>query len=203
MNNNSTALAEKVKGLDAKKIGNALLNNALIIIMLAVAVYVAVTEPSFLAPRSLVNLLSLTAAYLPVAHGQGGHDGLGVHVHFQRVENLLGALGHQALAHHDARHLGVAAKPEVVLHAAGQGLVQLLMHHGHAVFQRLLGAAEVDLLAVQLDGARVLVVDAEQALHQGGLARAVLAHQSVHGARPWVNSADGVDQSSLVASYIA
>ena len=72
MNNNSTALAEKVKGLDAKKIGNALLNNALIIIMLAVAVYVAVTDPSFLAPRSLVNLLSLTAAYLPVALGIAG-----------------------------------------------------------------------------------------------------------------------------------
>ena len=72
MNNNSTALADKVKGLDAKKIGNALLNNALIIIMLAVAVYVAVTEPSFLAPRSLVNLLSLTAAYLPVALGIAG-----------------------------------------------------------------------------------------------------------------------------------
>ena len=72
MNNNSIALAEKVKGLDAKKIGNALLNNALIIIMLAVAVYVAVTEPSFLAPRSLVNLLSLTAAYLPVALGIAG-----------------------------------------------------------------------------------------------------------------------------------
>ena len=40
--------------------------------MLAVAVYVAVTEPSFLAPRSLVNLLSLTAAYLPVALGIAG-----------------------------------------------------------------------------------------------------------------------------------
>ena len=72
MNTNSTALADKAKGLDAKKIGNALLNNALIIIMLAVAVYVAVTEPSFLAPRSLVNLLSLTAAYLPVALGIAG-----------------------------------------------------------------------------------------------------------------------------------
>lgn len=72
MNNNPSALAEKAKGLDAKKIGNALLNNALIIIMLAVAVYVAVTEPSFLAPRSLVNLLSLTAAYLPVALGIAG-----------------------------------------------------------------------------------------------------------------------------------
>lgn len=33
---------------------------------------VAITQPSFLAPRSLVNLLSLTAAYLPVALGIAG-----------------------------------------------------------------------------------------------------------------------------------
>ena len=32
----------------------------------------AITQPSFLAPRSLVNLLSLTAAYLPVALGIAG-----------------------------------------------------------------------------------------------------------------------------------
>ena len=69
MSNESKQLAAKAKGIDAKQVGNALLNNALIIIMLAVAAYVAITQPSFLAPRSLVNLLSLTAAYLPVALG--------------------------------------------------------------------------------------------------------------------------------------
>lgn len=63
------AAAEK---LDAKKIGNFLLNNALIIIMLLVATYVAITQPSFLSPSSLINLLSLTAAYLPVALGIAG-----------------------------------------------------------------------------------------------------------------------------------
>lgn len=63
------AAAEK---LDAKKIGNFLLNNALIIIMLLVAAYVAITQPSFLSPSSLINLLSLTAAYLPVALGIAG-----------------------------------------------------------------------------------------------------------------------------------
>ena len=35
------------------------------------------------------------------------------------------------------RHLGIAAQPQVIHDAAGQGLVQLLVHHGHAVFQRL------------------------------------------------------------------
>lgn len=57
---------------DAKRIGNLLLNNALLIIMLLVAVYVAVSQPSFLSPSSLINLLSLTAAYLPVALGIAG-----------------------------------------------------------------------------------------------------------------------------------
>ncbi len=72
MSNESKQLAAKAKGIDAKQVGNALLNNALIIIMLAVAAYVAITQPSFLAPRSLVNLLSLTAAYLPVSLGIAG-----------------------------------------------------------------------------------------------------------------------------------
>ena len=72
MSNESKQLAAKAKGIDAKQVGNALLNTALIIIMLAVAAYVAITQPSFLAPRSLVNLLSLTAAYLPVALGIAG-----------------------------------------------------------------------------------------------------------------------------------
>ncbi len=57
---------------DAKRIGNLLLNNALLIIMLLVAVYVAISQPSFLSPSSLINLLSLTAAYLPVALGIAG-----------------------------------------------------------------------------------------------------------------------------------
>lgn len=61
------------KEIRFKKISEFLLNNALIIIMLLVAGYVAVTQPSFLSPVSLVNLLSLTAAYLPVALGIAGY----------------------------------------------------------------------------------------------------------------------------------
>ncbi len=60
------------KQLTLKKVGDTLLNNALIIIMLVVAVYVAISKPTFLAPSSLINLLSLTAAYLPVALGIAG-----------------------------------------------------------------------------------------------------------------------------------
>ena len=69
MSNESKKLAEQAQGLTARKVGDALLNNALIIIMLVVAAYVAITQPSFLSPTSLV---SLTAAYLPVALGIAG-----------------------------------------------------------------------------------------------------------------------------------
>ncbi len=72
MSNSTNELALKTKSITPKQVGNALLNNALIIIMLLVAAYVAVTQPSFLAPNSLINLLSLTAAYLPVALGIAG-----------------------------------------------------------------------------------------------------------------------------------
>ena len=72
MSTQSKELARKARGFNAGRVGNALLNNALIIIMLVVAVYVAVTQPSFLTPKSLINLLSLTAAYLPVALGIAG-----------------------------------------------------------------------------------------------------------------------------------
>ncbi len=72
MSNSSKPLALNLKKPSAKQVGNALLNNALIIIMLLVAGYVAITQPSFLTAGSLVNLLSLTAAYLPVALGIAG-----------------------------------------------------------------------------------------------------------------------------------
>lgn len=62
----------KKPSLDGKKIGDMLLNNALLIIMLLVAIYIAVSKPVFLSPSSIINLLSQTAAYLPVALGIGG-----------------------------------------------------------------------------------------------------------------------------------
>lgn len=54
------------------KLGDFLINNALYIIMIILVVYVTITHPSFLKPASLINLLSLTAAYLPVALGIAG-----------------------------------------------------------------------------------------------------------------------------------
>jgi methyl-galactoside transport system permease protein len=72
MRNDTKPAVATLQRPSAKQIGNALLNNALIIIMLVVAAYVAITKPSFLSQSSLINLLSLTAAYLPVALGIAG-----------------------------------------------------------------------------------------------------------------------------------
>ncbi len=72
MSNKSQELANKAKKLSGKQIGDTLLNNALIIIMVLVAIYVAIKKPTFLSAPSLVNLISLTAAYLPVALGIAG-----------------------------------------------------------------------------------------------------------------------------------
>ena len=56
----------------AQRVGDILLNNALIIIMAIAVVYIAIKNPNFIKPASLINILSQTAAYLPAALGIGG-----------------------------------------------------------------------------------------------------------------------------------
>ena len=55
-----------------KKIGDLLLNNAMYIIIALAVVYITIMRPSFLGIPSIVNILSLTAAKLPIALGIGG-----------------------------------------------------------------------------------------------------------------------------------
>ena len=62
-------MAEKEK---MKKIGDILLNNAMYIIIALAVVYITIMRPKFLGLSSIVNVLSLTAARLPIALGIGG-----------------------------------------------------------------------------------------------------------------------------------
>lgn len=57
---------------DAKRIGDLLLNNALYILMFIAIVYIAIRNPNFIKPASLINIIAQTAAYLPVALGVAG-----------------------------------------------------------------------------------------------------------------------------------
>ena len=70
MNNETKAQAKEAKVRQpwtAKRVGDILLNNALLIIMAIAVIYIAIKNPNFIKPPSLINILSQTAAYLPAA----------------------------------------------------------------------------------------------------------------------------------------
>lgn len=54
------------------KIGDLLLNNAMYIIIIVAVIYIAIQKPAFLGLSSIINVISLTAAKLPIALGIGG-----------------------------------------------------------------------------------------------------------------------------------
>ena len=64
------------KGLSAKdrwgRVSNFLLNNAMFIIILTAVIIIAIIRPKFLSVASIINIISLTAARLPLAIGIGG-----------------------------------------------------------------------------------------------------------------------------------
>ena len=53
-------------------IGDLLLNNAMYIIIILAVIYISIKVPAFLGLSSIVNVISLTAAKLPIALGIGG-----------------------------------------------------------------------------------------------------------------------------------
>ncbi|MCD8158064.1 MAG: beta-methylgalactoside transporter [Clostridiales bacterium] len=75
-NRTEKAKAESFKSLSTKdkerKIADLLLNNAMYIIILLAIIYIAIQRPAFLSLSSIVNVISLTAAKLPIALGIGG-----------------------------------------------------------------------------------------------------------------------------------
>lgn len=65
------AVAPK-KSIKGKDVANFLLNNAMYVIILLVVIYVAIKSPGFLKLPSIINIISLTAAKLPIALGIAG-----------------------------------------------------------------------------------------------------------------------------------
>ena len=60
-------------GADKRRaISDLLFNNAMYIIIVLAIIYIAIQVPAFLSVSSLVNIISLTAAKLPIALGIGG-----------------------------------------------------------------------------------------------------------------------------------
>ncbi len=64
---------KKKSGADKRRaITDLLFNNAMYIIILIAVIYIAIRVPAFLSMSSVVNIVSLTAAKLPIALGIGG-----------------------------------------------------------------------------------------------------------------------------------
>ena len=60
-------------GADKRRaVTDLLFNNAMYIIIAAAIIYIAIRVPAFLKIPSIVNIISLTAAKLPIALGIGG-----------------------------------------------------------------------------------------------------------------------------------
>ena len=56
----------------ARKVGGFVLDNAMVIIILIAIFTIAIARPRFLSVSSIINIISLTAAKLPIALGIGG-----------------------------------------------------------------------------------------------------------------------------------
>ncbi len=85
-----TRTSERIKGIPKKIIGDVsdfwkkspaekisavsdfILNNAMYIIILSAIIIIAIAEPRFISAASIINVISLTAARLPIALGIGG-----------------------------------------------------------------------------------------------------------------------------------
>ena len=77
MSDNKTAgKAQEFKALSSKdkmrKVSDLLLNNAMYIIIVLAVIYISIEEPAFRKLPSIINVISLTAAKLPIALGIGG-----------------------------------------------------------------------------------------------------------------------------------
>ncbi len=70
--NKSAEFAVEKQPWTAKRVRDLLINNALFVLMFFAIVYIAIMNENFLQPASIVNILSQTAAYLPVALGIAG-----------------------------------------------------------------------------------------------------------------------------------
>ena len=121
MSKESKELAAKAQGWDAKRVGNLILNNALLIIMIIAVIAIAISNPRFVTPNSLINIVSQTAAYLPVALGVAGCIVLtGTDLSAGRVVGLTACVGASLLQAVDGANkmwpnIGVLPIPVVLL----------------------------------------------------------------------------------------
>ena len=126
-----------------------------------------------------------------------------VNVQIELLKQLFGLFVHGAVADGHAL-FREAAQPDILHDRPEPDGVQLLMDHGYAQIERLLGGVDDFTFSVQNDFAAVLMINTEQALHQRGFARAILAHQGVDSARAHLQGdvVEGFDARKYLADAV-
>ena len=93
---------------------------------------------------------------------------------------LLAGLARHAPPLHEAKPIdGLGSEKHVLGHRQVGGDAQFLMHHGDAGCERVADRAEAGLAAVQHELAGEIRLGARDDLHQGALAGAVLADETM------------------------
>ena len=122
----SNSPAEKSE-LNSKRIGSLVLDNSLYIIMILAIIYIAIINPNFLTPNSIINIIGQTAAYLPAALGIAGCIVLtGTDLSAGRIVGLTACIAASLLqtvssANKMWTNIGVLPIPVVILIAVGIG----------------------------------------------------------------------------------
>ena len=99
---------------------------------------------------------------------------------------------------------GIAPNVDILADGTLRDGLQFLMHHGNAPVKRVQRAFDLDFFTLVNDFAFIHVIDAEHTFHQGGFARAILAHQRMDGAGPQLqlrvvqclNAREGLDNAT-------
>jgi len=132
-------------------------------------------------PRSAVQHLE-DLDPLPVTDTEHLDQRIGVHLEPVLLTQTEDPLAGPARVEPSATG-GLLAQDDVLQDGEVVGQLEVLVHHADAASDRVGGRAQRDDLAVDRDRPGIGPLHAVQGLHQGGLARAVLADDGVNRAR--------------------
>ena len=118
--------------------------------------------------------------HLPFGNGETADDLLRININLQLFKDCFRFLIHLFAVHYPQLIGREAAQPHVFHYIPAQHLIQLLMHHGNAVVQRITRTGEGYRMPVHRDRATVTGINAKEALHQRGFSRAVFPHEGMH-----------------------
>ncbi len=118
--------------------------------------------------------------HLAIGDGKVADLRLGIERNVEPLEQRLRPSTHLVMPDEAECIQRLAADPDVFGDRHEVHQVEFLMDHGDAVLERVERRRQLDLLPLQLEGARIGRVDAGDDLHQRRLAGAVLAHQRMN-----------------------